>query len=78
MVILAVGKVVEVGNLGLPCVVLTLGPAVHRLDLLDPVCVLLVELALDTAEVCNPLVVVLRCPLLKTFNLVGMRVENMI
>ena len=77
MVILAVGKVVEVGNLSFPRVVLTLGPAVHRLDLLDPVRILLVKLALDSTEVRNPLVVVLRCPLLKTFNL-GMRVENMI
>ena len=77
MVILTVGKVVKVGNLGLSGVILSLGPAVHRLDLLDPVRVLLVKLALDATEVGNPLVVVLRRPLLKTFNL-GMQVVRII
>ena len=69
MVILAVGKVVKVGNLGFPGVVLRLGPLVHRLDLLDSVAVLLVELSFDATEVGDPLVVVLRRPLLKTLDL---------
>ena len=77
MVILTVSKVVKVGNLSLPGVILSLGPAVHSLDLLDPVGVLLVKLALNATEIGNPLVVVLRCSLLKTFNL-GMRVVNRI
>ena len=69
MVILAVGEVVKVGNLGFPGVVLRLGPLVHRLDLLDPVAVLLVELSFDATEVGDPLVVVFRGPLLKTLDL---------
>ena len=69
MVILAVGEVIKVGNLSFPRVVLRLGPLVHRLDLLDPVAVLLVELSFDAAEVGDPLVVVLRGPLLKTLDL---------
>ena len=77
MVILTVGKVVKIGNLGLSGVILSLGPAVHRLDLLDPVRVLLIKLALDATKVGNPLVVVLRRPLLKTFNL-GMQVVKII
>ena len=77
MVILTVSKVVKVGNLSLPGVILSLGPAVHSLDLLDPVGVLLVKLALDAHEIGNPLVVVLGRPLLETFNL-GTHVGNMI
>ena len=64
------GKIVEVGNLGLASVVLGLGPAVQGLDLLLAGVVLGVELALELGNVGDPGLVLLGRLLLERLDLV--------